>query len=199
MSGLRTMRLGRWTSDARGKAAANGASAPGRPRRLNIASRCLVGDWLSREWLPALPWRLTSRQMSSSQVAEPPWNGRSISGPMTCQISDQHLRPGRPRAGCGCLTPRIGRSACSPSRTCGCARPSRRLRGGIQKRAAAIPSRSLGSCWATPYWSRATALSSIRPGPARHPRFILRLANEQTVLIAHNVDLAPRVTDLKAR
>jgi hypothetical protein len=37
------------------------------------------------------------------------------------------------------------------------------------------------------------------PHPARHPRFILRLASEQTVLIAHNIDLAPRVTDLQAR
>ena len=32
---------------------------------------------------------------------------------------------------------------------------------------------------------------------SRHQRFILRLASGQTVLIAHNIDLAPRVEDLK--
>jgi hypothetical protein len=32
---------------------------------------------------------------------------------------------------------------------------------------------------------------------SRHQRFILRLASGQTLLIAHNIDLAPRVTDLK--
>lgn len=31
---------------------------------------------------------------------------------------------------------------------------------------------------------------------SRHQRFILRLANGQTVLIAHNIDLAPRVEGL---
>jgi Protein of unknown function (DUF3465) len=33
---------------------------------------------------------------------------------------------------------------------------------------------------------------------SRHQRFIVRLASGQTVLIAHNIDLAPRVTSLAA-
>ncbi|TAK90385.1 MAG: DUF3465 domain-containing protein [Burkholderiaceae bacterium] len=33
---------------------------------------------------------------------------------------------------------------------------------------------------------------------SRHQRFILRLASGQTVLVAHNIDLAPRVAGLKA-
>jgi len=32
---------------------------------------------------------------------------------------------------------------------------------------------------------------------SKHQRFILRLASNQTVLIAHNIDLAPRVESLK--
>lgn len=32
---------------------------------------------------------------------------------------------------------------------------------------------------------------------SRHQRFILRLASGQTVLIAHNIDLAPRIAGLK--
>lgn len=32
---------------------------------------------------------------------------------------------------------------------------------------------------------------------SRHQRFILRLASGQTVLIAHNIDLAPKVTGLR--
>jgi hypothetical protein len=32
---------------------------------------------------------------------------------------------------------------------------------------------------------------------SRHQRFILRLASGQTLLVAHNVDLAPRVTALE--
>jgi hypothetical protein len=32
---------------------------------------------------------------------------------------------------------------------------------------------------------------------SRHQRFIVRLASGQTVLIAHNIDIAPRVSDLK--
>ncbi|MBL7004112.1 MAG: DUF3465 domain-containing protein [Gammaproteobacteria bacterium] len=32
---------------------------------------------------------------------------------------------------------------------------------------------------------------------SRHQRFILRLANLQTILIAHNIDLAPRIKKLK--
>jgi len=32
---------------------------------------------------------------------------------------------------------------------------------------------------------------------SRHQRFILRLASGQTVLIAHNIDIAPRVDNLK--
>ncbi|MGN2254167.1 DUF3465 domain-containing protein [Frateuria sp. GZRe12] len=31
---------------------------------------------------------------------------------------------------------------------------------------------------------------------SRHQRFILRLPSGQTLLVAHNIDLAPRVTDL---
>jgi hypothetical protein len=31
----------------------------------------------------------------------------------------------------------------------------------------------------------------------RHQRFILRLASGQTLLIAHNIDIAPKVTDLQ--
>lgn len=33
---------------------------------------------------------------------------------------------------------------------------------------------------------------------SRHQRFILRLRSGQTVLVAHNIDLAPRVAGLKA-
>jgi hypothetical protein len=33
---------------------------------------------------------------------------------------------------------------------------------------------------------------------ARHQRFLLRLSNGHTVLIAHNIDLAPRIEGLKA-
>lgn len=32
---------------------------------------------------------------------------------------------------------------------------------------------------------------------SRHQRFILRLSNGQTLLIAHNIDLAPRIEDLE--
>ncbi|QYJ95603.1 DUF3465 domain-containing protein [Shewanella spartinae] len=32
---------------------------------------------------------------------------------------------------------------------------------------------------------------------SRHQRFILRLASGQTLLVAHNIDLAPRIADLK--
>lgn len=31
----------------------------------------------------------------------------------------------------------------------------------------------------------------------RHQKFIIQLPNKQTILVAHNIDLAPRVTDLK--
>jgi len=33
---------------------------------------------------------------------------------------------------------------------------------------------------------------------SRHQRFILRLSNGRTLLIAHNIDLAPRVSSLRA-
>ncbi|MGB5491252.1 MAG: DUF3465 domain-containing protein [Woeseiaceae bacterium] len=39
-------------------------------------------------------------------------------------------------------------------------------------------------------------LSDDRDG-SRHQRFIVQLASGQTLLIAHNIDLAPRVADLK--
>jgi len=32
---------------------------------------------------------------------------------------------------------------------------------------------------------------------SRHQKFILRLRNQQTILIAHNIDLAPRIHKLK--
>jgi len=32
---------------------------------------------------------------------------------------------------------------------------------------------------------------------SRHQKFILRLNNRQTILIAHNIDLAPRISNLK--
>ena len=32
---------------------------------------------------------------------------------------------------------------------------------------------------------------------SRHQRFIVRLANGQTILVAHNIDLAPRIDSLK--
>jgi hypothetical protein len=32
---------------------------------------------------------------------------------------------------------------------------------------------------------------------AKHQRFILRLVNRQTILISHNIDLAPRISNLK--
>jgi hypothetical protein len=35
------------------------------------------------------------------------------------------------------------------------------------------------------------------PNPPRHERFIAQLASGQTVLIAHNIDIAPRVDELK--
>ncbi|SDH03478.1 Protein of unknown function [Pseudomonas benzenivorans] len=40
-------------------------------------------------------------------------------------------------------------------------------------------------------------LADDRDG-SRHQRFILRLANGQTLLVAHNIDLAPRIHELKA-
>ncbi|PKH01254.1 hypothetical protein CXF72_17735 [Psychromonas sp. MB-3u-54] len=33
---------------------------------------------------------------------------------------------------------------------------------------------------------------------AKHQRFILRLVNHQTILLSHNIDLAPRISNLKA-
>lgn len=39
-------------------------------------------------------------------------------------------------------------------------------------------------------------LSDDREG-GRHQRFILRLASGQTLLVAHNIDLAPRVSDVR--
>lgn len=32
---------------------------------------------------------------------------------------------------------------------------------------------------------------------SKHQKFLVRLANQQTILIAHNIDLAPRVATLK--
>lgn len=39
-------------------------------------------------------------------------------------------------------------------------------------------------------------LSDDKDG-SRHQRFILRLASGQTILIQHNIDVAPRIDDLK--
>lgn len=33
---------------------------------------------------------------------------------------------------------------------------------------------------------------------SRHQRFILKLSNGQTILIAHNIDLAPRINNLRS-
>jgi hypothetical protein len=33
---------------------------------------------------------------------------------------------------------------------------------------------------------------------SRHQRFLLRLASAQTILVAHNIDLAPRIDGLRA-
>lgn len=40
-------------------------------------------------------------------------------------------------------------------------------------------------------------LSDDREG-SRHQRFLLRLSNDQTLLVAHNIDLAPRIDGLRA-
>lgn len=43
--------------------------------------------------------------------------------------------------------------------------------------------------------------SSLRPQlemPSRHQRFILTLSSGQTLLVAHNIDLAPRLASLKS-
>jgi len=40
-------------------------------------------------------------------------------------------------------------------------------------------------------------LSDDRDG-SRHQRFLLRLSNGQTLLVAHNIDLAPRIDGLRA-
>jgi len=32
---------------------------------------------------------------------------------------------------------------------------------------------------------------------SRHQRFILKLSNNQTILVAHNIDLAPKITSLR--
>jgi len=42
----------------------------------------------------------------------------------------------------------------------------------------------------------ATRILSDDNDGSRHQRFILRLASGQTVLIAHNIDLAPRISSL---
>jgi hypothetical protein len=44
-----------------------------------------------------------------------------------------------------------------------------------------------------------TQLLSDDQDGSRHQRFLLRLRSGQTLLVAHNVDLAPRVAALKAR
>ncbi len=33
---------------------------------------------------------------------------------------------------------------------------------------------------------------------SRHQRFIVRISDSQTVLVAHNIDLAPRVADIRS-
>ncbi|TRX52707.1 DUF3465 domain-containing protein [Thalassomonas sp. M1454] len=46
------------------------------------------------------------------------------------------------------------------------------------------------------YGSVLKLLSDDNKG-SRHQRFLVKLANEQTLLIAHNIDLAPKITALK--
>lgn len=45
---------------------------------------------------------------------------------------------------------------------------------------------------------RVTRILSDDNDGSRHQRFILQLSSGQTLLIAHNIDLAPRVSSLKA-
>ena len=45
---------------------------------------------------------------------------------------------------------------------------------------------------------RVTRILSDDNDGSRHQRFILELSSGQTLLIAHNIDLAPRVSSLKA-
>jgi hypothetical protein len=44
---------------------------------------------------------------------------------------------------------------------------------------------------------RVTRLLADDVSGSKHQRFIVRLASGQTVLVAHNIDVAPRIADLK--
>ncbi|HXG72280.1 MAG TPA: DUF3465 domain-containing protein [Gemmatimonadaceae bacterium] len=46
-------------------------------------------------------------------------------------------------------------------------------------------------------WGTITKVLSDDNDGSRHQRFIVRLTSGQTVLIAHNIDLAPRVSSLR--
>ena len=79
---------------------------------------------------------------------------------------------------------------------------------GVPVFAAASPSGSVDSVLLDAYHNRQSNLQVAGSGVvtrvlsddlegSRHQRFILRLESGQTLLIAHNIDLAPRINGLK--